>query len=799
VQSSDRNSASDAGPGGPERPSGHRAASPRGSTNLRSDLDALVGRSRELQELKALLGRTRLVTLSGPGGVGKSRLARELATRLAPAFTGGIWMVELAELAVPARLVPTVARQLGVHEQRSERLEVQIAQSLRGNTLLILDNCEHLVDACAELVGTLLREAPLLRIVATSRTPLEIDGERVFEVPALALPRDASRLQPGDWRKHPAVRLFVERRQARDPHFQVTAENVGAIASICKGFGGMPLAIELGASRLASTPLDELKEHLDEQLDFENLRRDAPSRHRSMRATLAWSLGQLTEPEQELWRRFWVFAGGATFEAVERVCGFGALEGPPLREALQGLVENSILRLDSDPRQARYHMLEPLRVFGHECSRDAGTEPAIRRRHLAWCREVIPTGAWIDGARQLEAMTAFEQEYANLTAALDTCLRDRWEVGEAIELFIQSFLFFGLRGWYRDERHFAEALLALSHGGPGRSAHLHFAAGFAAWYTYDLVPAKLRFDQALQESDGEERSIGLALFGLGICALAEERYPEAIETLGQACRRLADTESWTFLANARYQLAEAVLIESGDVDAADAILEPNLRLVERGDEWNAGMTYSQRGLNAWRRGQLDEAEERLRSAIERQTKLGHLFGLASSLDALAWVAVSRRDFARGARLLGAADRLYDRLGTSLFAGLLPDRRRAIDRARTALGERRFKTYRESGAKMRLAEAIAYASRQNADAPENGGQSTELTARESQIAEMVSAGATNRQIAFELLISIETVKTHVRSILKKLGFESRVQIAAWVGEAHDRRPTRGPGSGLVDDE
>jgi non-specific serine/threonine protein kinase len=375
-------------------------------------------------------------------------------------------------------------------------------------------------------------------------------------------------------------------------------------------------------------------------------------------------------------------------------------------------------------------------------------------------------------------MRTFEREHSNIAAALDYCLSEPEALQTGLELFTATFLFWGLRGWYREERHYAEALLEAAGSRSRSPAAVLFAAGFVAWYTYDLETAATRFDECARAAGRDQGLRGLAGFGHGVCALSDERYGEAIELLRDACDRLDSAEANVFLANARYQLSQAYLLGSDDVGAAQEVLERNLVLTPTGDVWNLAMTHAQLGSLAWRDGAFDDAEGHLVRAVELQVELRHFFGLAASLEALAWVAVSKGEHGRAAQLLGSSNAIFSRLGTTVVPGLLQYHENATAKARKSLGAERFNTLRHDGSRMDVEHLVSLARGELDSTADATRASQALTTRELEVAELVSRGATNAQISFELMIALETVKTHVRSILRKLGFESRVQIAGW---------------------
>jgi non-specific serine/threonine protein kinase len=740
------------------------------------DWTSFVGREEDLRELKSALGRSRLITLLGPGGIGKSRLARELASRIEPIFTGGVWLVELAEVSNASRVAPAVARALGIVQHGGDPLPAQILQGLSANTLLILDNCEHVIEASAELASTLLSGTPNLRIVATSREPLEIRGETTFAVTALPVPDALDDVSPDDYAKYPGVELFVDRVISRDRTFRVTEDNLPLIASLCASVGGMPLALELAAGRASRVTLSTLADQIEEQLSFENLHRDSPERHRSMRAALRASFETLAAEQQELWKRLSIFSGGATLPAARSFCAYGALEPEAVDAALDGLIERSIVSLDRASAVTRYRMLEPVRLFGLEQAALAGQEPLLRRAHLEWCANLIPPDAWLTGTEQLRHMRTFQAEHSNIAAALDYCLTQR-KLAAGLDLFARTFTFWGMSGWYREEHHYAEALLEASSGRSRERMVVLFAAGVSAWYLWEV--AQRWFEETEVAAGRDPRGRGLAQFGLGYCAIMSESYDRAITLLEGACELLEASETTVPLAQARYALSQAHAIGKRDYVSARAVAEGNLGHVAPDDIWNRGMTHAQLGLLDWRVGAVDDAESHLVTALELQTQLGNRFGIAASLEYLAWVSLSKDEPARAALLLGYANRVFERIGTRLVTGLADEHHNGIELIRRRLGAERHRALHQAGARMRIDEIVKLARREAATHGDDGRQP--LTDRELEVAALIAKGATNLQISLELLIAHETVKSHVRSILRKLDFESRVQVAAWYGE------------------
>lgn len=376
-------------------PSGHGAREPgRAAGNLPAARTSFVGRGQELDALAALVPGSRLVTLTGPGGCGKTRLAVEAARRLAGRFPDGVWLVDLAPVADPALVPRAVARALGMLEHAGEMTAATLCAGLAARkALLVLDTCEHLLDAAARLADDLVAGCADLRILATSRAPLRVAGEEVRPVPSLAAPpeRDATAAAV---LRHDAARLFVERTRSRDPRPALGDDDAAAIGRICRRLDGLPLAIEQAAARTAAFTPRQVDEHLDDRLGLlADGERGAPPRHRTMEATLDWSHDLLTGPERLLFRRLAVFRGGWTLEAAEEVCADAAIEGASIFPLVGRLVEQSLVAVEQRPGRARYRMLETVHAYALARLEAAGEGATLRARHLAWCR-ALAGQAW---------------------------------------------------------------------------------------------------------------------------------------------------------------------------------------------------------------------------------------------------------------------------------------------------------------------------------------------------------------------------------------------------------------------
>ena len=394
----------------------------RQPTNLPLELSSFVGREKEVAEVKRLLGDNRLVTLTGPGGCGKTRLALAVAFEVVEDFGEGAWWVGLAPLSDPTLVPQAVAQALEVHEQPGFSLTETLADALRNKRLLlILDNCEHLIEACARFAHTLLTSCRHLRILATSRETLGVAGEADWRVPSLTLPEVERPPSVDDAVHYEATRLFVERARSRLSTFSLTPENAQAVAEVCRKLDGMPLAIELAAARVAMLSVEQISERLEDPLRLLSAGdRTAEPRQRTLRATLEWSHELLSEPERLVFRRLSIFAGGWTLEAAEAVCAGEGLEEEDVLELLSRLGDKSLVVAEVGSEDAvRYRMLEPVRQYAWKLLEDSGEAEQVRERHATYYLELAEEAEpELKGARQGEWLGRLEREHGKLRTAL---------------------------------------------------------------------------------------------------------------------------------------------------------------------------------------------------------------------------------------------------------------------------------------------------------------------------------------------------------------------------------------------
>jgi predicted ATPase/DNA-binding CsgD family transcriptional regulator len=764
--------------------------------NLPVELSSFVGRSGELLEIRRLLALTHTVTLTGPGGIGKSRLALHAAHRLGPYFPDGIWTANLADVDDADRVPDALAHALRVYERPDGVVEDALLAHLHERRLLlVLDDCDGLLTACRDVVSSIVSRCAGVRVLCTSRQRLGIPGETLVAVSPLRLPGDGQALSAA-LADVEALALLVERARAVAPGFALTDENVAAASDICRRLDGLPLPIELAAVRLASLTPADLLERLDDR--FRLLVAEggqlAP-RHRTLRETVEWSHELLGEEERILWRRCSVFAGSFDIEAAEAVCSGDGLEREVVLAVMGRLVDRSILTMEQGGgHRGRYRLLETLRLYGAERLVEAGEETTLRRLHAAWYAGLAWAGdsPWWGTDDQAEMIEALDVEWANVEAVFDFCAgSDEPEVG--LRLAAELWPYWFVRGRYRAGRRHLEPLLELLPAATVTRARGLFAFGYLAQATGDHDEARRYFDEArtLALEIGRERELAFALIGLGLVDLRLGELKRALELLvpaREAMLRLDDRQGMSFCC---YFLATA-LATGGHLRDALATAEEGLASSEpRGDIFGAANLSGVAGTVAWLLGDAEAAEGRLRTAVRLQGRLGHRWGLALSLEGLAWIAASAGRLHRASMLLGAAASLREQLGIGLVPYWQAHHDTCEALVRTGLAPAREQACREEGrAFHRRGHELALALEEG-DAPDRPeavavGGAFELTARELDVARLVADGLSNPAIAAALFVSLATVKTHVSHILRKLALDSRVQLANWV-TAHDPGP------------
>lgn len=791
---------------------------------LPAEATSFVGRTTELAAIGGLLAASRMVTVTGPAGVGKTRAGLRAASAAAGQFPDGTWLADLGEVAEPAALAGTVAGVLGLP---GAGLPTILRYLRDRRLLLVLDTCEHLVDACATFADSVLRAAPGVTVLATSRQPLDAQGEHAFPLSPLPVESDAAD-------------LFAQRAAAVVPGFAVTPQNRADVTRICQRLDGIPLAIELAAVRLRALPLTELARQLDSGIRLLTVsRRGTSPRHQTLRSAVEWSYQLCTPPERALWERLSVFAGTFDVSAAEDVCADDILPRDQVIHALIGLVDKSVVLRDGADR-SRYRLLAALREFGADRLEAPGRcLDRMTARSLAMARDFDDRfrpgprrpgqGTGHDRVRdQAAAVRGLRSEYDNVHAVLGYALGpDAPADGPArrsgAELATLLSRYWQVSGQFEEGRQWLGKVAGLFPAPSRERAWALGERGRLATFQGDLGGALSDIGESvrLAESAGHHAVAARGYLYLNLALTFAGRYPEAGAAAETARLRLAACGDQAGLIGLEAQLAHLHQL-AGDAGAAIECCERGLALLgapgagdrpDGGERWVSGYLSLLHGLAlAQRPGREQSAARALCRALTAKHEIGDVVGTAYAIEALAWLAARRAQYERTAWLLGAADLLWDRTGRRLsgVARMEECRQQAVAAAREALGERRFTAAHAHGGTLSLdvvvREAVAGASTgQRAGAPgESGGgagsgavtAAVVLTRREREIADLVTSGLSNREIAERLFISKRTVDAHVEHIFSKLEISSRVQLTVLLrgrGTPQGQQAPRGAGA------
>ncbi|MGW4774799.1 protein kinase domain-containing protein [Nocardia sp. NPDC004278] len=762
------------------------------------ELTSFIGRRTELTEAKNLLASSRLVTLTGIGGVGKTRLALRAATGAQREFADGVRLVELGQLHDGALLTGVIAASLGLRAQGQPVLDVLIDYIAPRQLLLVLDNCEQIVDAATKVSETLLRACPGLRILATSREPLGVGGESVLRVRPLTVPDPDGQPSLRATARYDAVTLFVERAAAAVPGFALTQDNVAAVTEICRQLDGLPLAIELAAARLRTLSPEQILARLtDRYALLTRGSRSAPSRQQTLRLCIDWSYSLCTSAEQQVWAQLSVFAGSFELDAAEQVCR-NDLAAEDLLDVLTALVDKSILIREESDSVVRFRLLETVRDYGLDKLDEAGQYTNLRRRHLDWYRQLAldADADWIS-PRQLDWIARLDREQPNLRQALDFCLTDTEAESDAalsMASALQPFWF--SRGQLGEARHWLDLALARR---PATATAVHakglWRAVLVAEAQDDRTVASALVAQLQALAERTERPIvhAFANLALGLHALRSGDPQQARAPLEAAL------ESFTAQDDVYGQVFALLGLgwtheSQGDSAAALSYHGKALAITESyGDSAHRSYALWGTTVAAWHHGDRDGALRQLRQWLPLIRQQRDPLMASTALETLAWIVGVQAGSARlAAVLLGATNAMNQLAGTSavFFPSLVGHGEDCERAARRTLGRRSFEVAYHEGTAMDLDAAIGYALGEQPQAATRSPGPSDLTTREREVADLVADGLTNKAIAARLHISPRTADGHVEHILTKLGFTNRAQIAAWVAERSRSVHTRG---------
>lgn len=786
------------------RPSSKRKPNKISLSNAAPELTSFVGRQRELAEIKSLLPRTRLLTLTGPGGCGKTRLALRVGADLAAAhaFKDGVWWVELAFLTDPTLVPHEAARALGVRETSDGTLTDALSNYLQSkNLLLILDNCEHLLPGCAQMVNTLLLSAPGLHILVTSREPLDVLGESTWLVPSLSMPDRKRPLRNGEdlpskLMQYDAIQLFVERAASVLPSFTLTQQNVAGVVQICQRLDGIPLAIELAVARIQVLTVGQIAARLDDcfSLLTSGNRTALIPRHQTLRAAIDWSYDLLSEKERALFHRLSVFAGGFTLEAVEAICSGDGVGREEILDLLSQLVDKSLIVAQTRERlEARYYLLETIRQYGSEALQASGQSRIVQRNHAQFfCTLAEQTDPKLRGPDQVMWLDRLEMEHDNLRAALAWGLT--YDLETALRLASALSWFWGRRDHFSEGRRWLDAALTASRGAPAslRVKGL-IGAGLLAYAQADDTRAALLLDEslALARNQNDKRGIAWSLFGLARVEAyhgAYERVAAFLEESLAHFRDLGDIDGCAY----SIQIQGVAARLEGQYEEAWKYLQESLSLARQvGDKWLIAWVLINGGRVAYAQGDYPQALALLQESLGLCRELKTARGISACLQLLTQLAGAQRKLEGAVRLFGAVASLDE---TYSFRAPLHNDRADIERslmaARTELGTQAFAATWAEGRSLTLEQAaeegLNLASSLTSDTvpvashaldTRNSNLGQPLNERELQVLRLIADGLSNHEIADQLVIALSTVKWHINNLFSKLGVHSRTQAIA----------------------
>ncbi|HEY0932614.1 MAG TPA: LuxR C-terminal-related transcriptional regulator [Trebonia sp.] len=779
---------------------------------LPADVSGFVGRREELARLAGLLEASRLVTVTGPGGVGKTRLALRAAADIGCAE--GSCLIELSGLTDPGLVPDTVALRLGLQRADAASPLDTVLSGLRGRELLlILDTCEHLTSACAQFAAAVLRETSGIKILVTSRQPLHVPGEQVLRLQPLPVPGPDNGTGAGTG-SDDAVELFAQRAAAAVSGFTLAPADLPHVIRLCRRLDGIPLAIELAAVRVRALPVAELAARVDAGLaSGTGSRRGMVSRHQTVHAAIEWSYGLCTESERAAWRRLSVFAGTFDLAVARDVTAGDAVPAGQAARVLGGLLDKSVVL---PAGTGRFRLLDSVREYGAERLAASGEDAGCRELHLA--RYLTLSSEFshrlvADGQR--DRLNRLRAEHANIRGALEFGLAaprpglagadaaaEQQRARSGARLAAALFPYWFMSGAIREGMHWQDRVLGrFAEPSRERASALANLALLGTLAGAGESAAQASESIAMAARLGDARTQARGYLALQFALSIEGRYTEALEAAQQARWRLEELGADHALRTLDMQLAHTYMHQR-NFDAALEHSERLLRGLGPGERWLRGNAHALSALSCYQQpGRKRECEAAALAALRASAEIGNLVGEAYSLEVLAWLAADAGRCQRAAWLLGAAQGQWERTGGRLSGSAVLEgyHQQSAASAAGRLGSARYTELHTAGAALTLAQVTALAIAGTDVLPEPavpaaagtapGWQGSEtLTAREREISLLVARGLPNREIATRLVISKRTVDAHVNHIFAKLGLSSRVQLTIWL---RDRVPPRLP--------
>lgn len=752
----------------------------------RQSITSFIGRRKEIDEARVRLQQSRLVTLLGPGGVGKTRLAERIAEQTSRAFRDSYRWIDLASVRDPDALTPAAAAALGVIDQSNKDAMDKILDYLRDkHVLIVLDNCEHLLEASAQFVASVLVGAPEAHILATSRAPLGVGGEATFDLPPLSTPPLSTGYGAADVAVYESVTLLIERAQALFAGFELNDSNADDIAELCSQLDGIPLAIELAAVRLRSLSPSQLIRRLDHRFALlTGGDRSSMPRQQTLKALIDWSYDLCSDAERVLWARLSVFSGSLDLEAVEEVCSGGVLSKSGVVETLDGLIAQSLVRVDRSAAELRYSQLMTVREYGHELLEASGDSSTVYCRH----RDHYLTRAqkyaddWFS-PRQSEHLGLLRVDHYNLMSALDWSLRTE-DFSSAAALSVALRYHWIAGGYLSDGRLRLERLLKHLQSDDSRGDVLWVTAWTALIqgdrdgaldHLKECSDIAVRLDDPRLQSHHDHWA--------GLHALFSGHTSEAIALLSRAVEVHRAHNDKASVLTASFMLAMAQAYD-GQLEQSLITCDDVVSIADgHGEQWNKAYALWVSSVARFHLGETEQAISTAHKALGIQRDFKDKICTALSIEVLVWTAQAVGKAEHAAQLCGAANSVWKLLGTSVAAfgpHVERDSTTSTSALRQALGISLFEQLQYRTSDLNIVESVGLAlgtmPRRN-DSVDS--QASVLTKREVQVAELLAEGLGNKEIAEKLVISRRTVDGHVERIFNKLGMGSRTQVAVWI--------------------
>lgn len=773
------------------------------STNLPYYYTEFVGREDDVAVLQRMIPTRRLVTLLGAGGIGKTRLAVEVATRLLPSFTDGVWLVELGTLNEAASVTQLVASTLGVREQsHSSTNSNLIAFAQAKNLLLILDNCEHVVDACTALIASLLTQCPHMHVLVTSRERLGLTGEFLWRVAPLAVPSLSTTSSTSDeLLRYEGIQLFLKRAVTVAPRFVLNEQNASAVAQICSRLDGLPLALELAAARVSMFSVEQLAGRLHERFRLLTQGdRTAAERQSTLFAAVDWSYSLLSPIEQRVFRHLSVFVGSWALEALEGICADDAAQGYDLLDVLTRLVDKSLVIAEMVGEEMRYRLLETMQDYAGYRLRETEDARVWHQRHWNWYLQFVEEAArHLQGEQQREWFQRLEHKLDNLRLAMERSLAEG-RVDITVRFACALTRFWATRGFFNEGRRWFEVVLAHPQLSKSQRAAVDQQMVEILRYQgeYDRCRELLEERLALLRELDEPSGVAETLSSLGWTAFYQGDFEETWRYSQEGLALFQESNDQAGIANCLSALALAATVQGEYVQALTWLQEIIAIRRKLGD-----LAVLAHALNAQARaaalgGQRELAHQACWEALTLASTLKQPFGIAYSLEAIATLAMAWHHMPRSVRIFGAADKLRTNIGVPLPPSLRLVRERELLVLRVSLGEESFTDHWMQG-QMLSRELAMKEAWQELDAiiatpeppPTSSGRinsaSTSypagLSQREVEVLRLVAAGMTDPQVAETLVLSTRTVSTHLRSIYRKLNVTSRQAATRFALEHH----------------